>query len=107
MSDRLSVGLWLEAEIRRLNEALTPCFVIKRGNYDTGLVILKSNGLKGQVRLYEQERDFMTNRLVWRALTEDPQPEAEADASIARALSRDPDIWVIEVEDSGMGNVFL
>jgi len=105
---RLPTGLWVEAEVRRLNGSLIPCYVVKRGNYDSGLVILKSNGLKGAVRLYAQERDFMTDTLVWRPVPEDaPMDEPVADTYITRAISRDPDVWVIEVEEGAMGNVFM
>ncbi|MCC6597313.1 MAG: DUF1491 family protein [Alphaproteobacteria bacterium] len=105
--ESLPVGLWVEAELRRLNSMLIPACVLYRGNYASGLVLLKINGLKGKVRLLTQERDFETGMLCWiNALPEEISDEKPADEYIQRALSRDPDLWAIEIEDPDMRNIF-
>ena len=49
-------------------------------------------------RLLSQMRD-LDGRLAWYpAHKEETIPESDADARIRRAVERDPDIWVIEIE---------
>ena len=62
---------------------------------------------EGRCKFLTQQRDFETDELVWvPALAEEMVDEAEADAYIQRAISRDPDLWVIEIEDKEMDNPF-
>lgn len=105
--DRLPTALWIEAALRKLNAEGRAYYIHKKGNYASGLVLLKINGLAGQVRLLNQERDFMKDELVWAsALKEEIVSEKDADAYIARAISRDPDLWVVEIEDPEFKNPF-
>lgn len=105
--DRLPAGLWIEAHLRKLDACAIPAFVVRRGNHASGLILLKLNGLKGKVRLLIQERNFESGELEWvHALEHETVDEFSADQYIQRAAARDPDLWVIEVEDPDMKNAF-
>jgi len=98
---RLPTELWLRAHLRRLSVAAVPAAVLRRGDPHGGMVILKVNRLELGCRVLTQTRD-LDGVLCWLpALEGKLVPEAEADEYIARQTSRDPDLWVIEVETRG------
>jgi hypothetical protein len=96
--DRLPTELWLKAHLRRCSAEGVPAVVARRGEKTGGMVLLKLNQRERGVRLLGQTRD-LEGRLAWLpALGGELVPEAEADAYIERAVRRDPDIWVVEIE---------
>jgi len=105
--DRLPTELWLDAQLRPLAGQGIFYYIANRGEKNSGLVLLKLNGLAGEVKLLIQQRDFETNQMGWAAaLSQETVEEGEADAYIQRAVDRDPDLWVIEIEDREMKNPF-
>ena len=104
---QLPTGLFMEVHLTHLTRDAVPFYFIQKGNYSSGLVLLKLNGLGGQVRLLMQQRDFTEDKLVWvNALDEEMVEEAQADAYIQRAIARDPDLWALEIENETMANPF-
>ena len=84
--------------IRRCNDAAVPAMVVRKGEAKGGTLLLKINQLDDGCKLLSQARDI-DGKLGWLAAFEGRLvPEAEADAYIARATQRDPDLWVIEIE---------
>ncbi len=104
--ERLPTGLWLEAQLRRLNETGQAYYIAQKGAYASGTVLLKINTLDGNCLVLTQVRDE-TGQLGWMgALRTERVAEADADAYIRRATDRDPDVWVIEIEDRAGFNPF-
>ena len=97
MSARLTADLWVSAYLTRLRLADIPVFVTARGDATAGAVIVKSSTLDGKASAYQRSFDLLSGARAWVLLTEGP--EAEVDALLARQRSRDPDLWLIEVED--------
>jgi hypothetical protein len=84
--------------LRRCNAQGLPVAVLRRGDPVGGMVLLKINRLEQGCALLTQTRD-LAGRLAWlQALSGGLVSETEADAYIARAVTRDPDLWVIEIE---------
>ena len=105
--DRIQTALWVDAQLRPLNGKGIFYYIYNKGEQNSGIVLLKLNGMQGQCRLLIQQRDFETDKMGWvPALAEETVDESEADAYIQRAVSRDPDLWVIEIEDQDMNNPF-
>jgi hypothetical protein len=97
MTPRLTADLWVSAYLARLRLADIPAFVVARGDATAGAVIVKSATLDGRARAYQRSFDPMSGARVWIVLADGP--EAEVDALLARQRARDPDLWLIEVED--------
>ncbi len=99
MAARLPTGLWVQAHTARCSAAGIPVTVLRRGDADRGMVIVKLRRRDGDVRLVTQTRD-MDGTLVWTSVFEGRfVNEAEAGEFVDRQASYDPDIWIIEVED--------
>ncbi len=106
MSSSIPVHIWIDAQLGMLNARGIFYYIQQRGEQNTGTVLLKLNGLSGECKLLAQQRDLDGN-LGWvNALRKELVKEMEADSYIARSISNDPDLWVIEIEDSEMNNPF-
>lgn len=97
MSARLASGVWVSAYLTRLRLAVIPAYVTAKGDAEAGAVVVKVALLDGTARAFERRSDLMTGARAWMLLAEGS--EAEVDAQLARARGRDPDLWVIELED--------
>lgn len=99
---RIPTHLWVEAEVRRLSGEGLGVYITARGDKMGGIVLQKISDLSGNCRLRGQQRDLL-GKLVWIDVLQDEiVPESEADAYIKRAIERDPDLWVVEIEDRAM-----
>jgi hypothetical protein len=96
---RIPTELWIKAHVKRCSAEGVPVYVLRRGDPHSGIVILKLNQLEEGCRVMNQMRD-LDGKLGWlEALDGRLVPEAEANAYIARQTERDPDLWVVEIED--------
>lgn len=104
---RLPTKLWLDGHLHHLTVKGVPYYIIQRGDRVGGLVLLKLNGLEHGVKLLTQQRD-LDGVMQWvGALDQDIVSEQDAEAYINRAVARDPDLWVVEIEDRDMSNPFV
>ena len=100
LEERLPSWVWVDALIRRVQLAGAAAFVLQKGDRERGDVLIKVSDLQGGARAYvprtsmEGERIFSDLRLQGVGET-----EAEIDAYVQRTRARDPDLWVIEIED--------
>jgi hypothetical protein len=97
MGPRLASGVWVSAYLTRLRLAEIPAYVTAKGDATAGAVVVKVALLDGTARAFERRSDLMTGARAWILLADGP--ETEVDALLSRTRSRDPDLWVIELED--------
>ena len=103
---RLPTHVWVDAEARRLSGLGLGVYIVSRGDKMGGMVLQKVSNMEGQCRLMGLQRDLL-GKLVWiHVLQDEIVEECEADAYIKRAVSRDPDLWVVEIEDRAMDAMF-
>jgi hypothetical protein len=94
---RLASGVWVSAYLARLRLAGIPAYVTARGDAEAGAVMVKVALLDGTARAYERRSDLMSGARAWILLAEGA--EAEVDVQLSRSRQRDPDLWLIELED--------
>ena len=95
----LNTGLWVSAQVRLCDRAFIPATVVRRGDPDAGTVLLKLNRFEAGVTVYTQASSMGDGPAWSRGTGPNPVAEADADAYIARQVARDPDVWVLEIED--------
>ncbi len=97
MTPRLAAGLWVAAYLARLRLADIPAYVTAKGDATAGAVVVKVATLDGRARAFQRRFDLETGGRAWEVLADDTEPAV--DAALSRARARDPDLWVIELED--------
>ncbi|WP_020591903.1 DUF1491 family protein [Kiloniella laminariae] len=102
----LSADLWIMAQVRQSNQRGIPAMILHKGDRDRGSLLLKINLLGPGCQILSQTRDLDGN-LAWMAANKGAlMSEPDADEYVARALKRDPDLWVVELEDRKGENPF-
>ena len=100
---RLKSELWVKAYIRRCSSAGSPAVVVRRGDADAGVILIRIARLDGSGDLYGPapsgyvadegggDRSFVA--LATKA------PDADIEKRLTSEIRLDADLWVIEVED--------
>ena len=96
---RLKTGLWVKSQIRLCDIDSIPAVVVHRGDSDAGAVLLKINRLGDGFEVLTQFRGLDGEPGWLRVTGPNPVDEGEADNYVRRQIDRDPDVWVIEIED--------
>ena len=96
---RVSSEFVIQAAIRRWQGDGGIATILHKGDAWGGAIILKLNLLDGASLLLTQTRDSQ-GRPAWLKVQEGSRMnESECGTYIERQLSRDPDLWVVEIED--------
>ena len=96
---RLKTRLVVQAALRLCSLRAIPVAVTRRGDEDAGTILVKLNRGEIGCTVLAETRAPDGARAWLRATGEAPIPEPDADAYVARQVKRDPDLWVIEIED--------
>ncbi len=103
---RLPSDIQVMATVRRCNSQGLFAAILHRGDDWGGAIIVKINLLDGTSKVLTQSRD-LDGKIAWLAANQG-QVLSEADATtyIDRQVGRDPDLWVVEIEDREGRNPF-
>lgn len=96
---RLSTDVWVGALIRRAQAEGAFATVARKGDEQAGAVLVKAVDRRlNTARVYREAFRGAEGERVWirPIATED---EREIDLWTARQAERDPDLWVVEIED--------
>lgn len=93
---RLAAGLWVSAYLARLSAQAIPAYITARGDDTAGDIVVKCARLDGSAQAWQRRYDLARDGYCWQILHDGPEPEV--DAALARALARDRDLWLIEME---------
>ncbi len=94
---RLKTSLWVAAQVRQCDKAFIPVVVARRGDPDSGQVLIKRNRLNGTFEVFARTLTLEGDP-AWRCAA-GPGNESDADRFIDSETRFDPDLWVLEIED--------
>lgn len=100
MSDlKLKSGFWVRATVRRCSALGVTAVIGRMGDEDSGAILVKFYRGPAGCQVFSQVRDVEA-RLAWMCVTgPDLVPESQADQILAKAVLRDSDLWILEIED--------
>ena len=97
--NELKARFWIDALRWRAEAAGAAVYVARRGDPDAGAVLVKILMDQRTARLFAPVRNFEGERVWSQPLGADPVPEDDAAAYAERRAERDPDLWVVEIDD--------
>lgn len=110
---RLKTELWVAAYLRRCQVEGAFAVVRRRGAEEAGAVFVRISRLDGTSDLFGPAPQSVldgvgrgADRTFAASLATQPSPDAAVEAYLAREVKFDPDVWIVEVEDTA-GRNFL
>ncbi len=105
MSWRIKSEIFIQALVRRVYAAQAAAYIVRRGDSDAGNVMVRINRLDGCSGVLTMFTD-MSGERCWRVAYALATQDSDIDAFLTREINRDPDVWVVEIEDR-QGRHFL
>jgi hypothetical protein len=96
---RLKASIFASSIVRRAMGAGAYAAVARKGHEEGGAVFVKVNLLNGTAFVLTPAPGLGEERTWLRGTGPAPISDADAETYLARQITRDPDCWVIEVED--------
>ena len=93
---RLTSDFWVAAYRARLEAMGVPVYVVARGDPTAGAVVVKLATLDGRAQLFGRVARLEGGQ-AWEVMA--AGDEAVVEQSIERQRQRDPDLWVLAVDD--------
>ncbi|MEZ5648480.1 MAG: DUF1491 family protein [Alphaproteobacteria bacterium] len=106
MDEDLPTALWIQLHLRQADLAAIPAVVVRKGDPHRGTILLKLAQRPSGWRILGQVRDGNGDHAWLAALHGTVVEEPDADAYITKAVARDGDLWVIEIDDRDGRNPF-
>jgi hypothetical protein len=94
---RLTARFWVDAWLARLRVAGLSGYVVAHGDDRSGAVVVKCARLDGTAIAWTRRFNLLSDQSEWGVLLDGP--ETEVDALLTRERARDPDLWIVEVEN--------
>jgi hypothetical protein len=96
---RLKAAIWVKAHLRRCEVNGITAVIVRHGDDTAGSVLIKLNQFDVGCSVLSPSNRGDGVRVWLRATGAALVAETDADGYIARQVKRDPDLWVIEIED--------
>ncbi|TKT73716.1 DUF1491 family protein [Afipia massiliensis] len=101
---RLKSSIWVAGYLRRCQSAGMFGAVRRRGAEEAGAVFVKVALMDGTALLFvpAPQTAYDDSRPIERVFTQSPPQavdEAAIEARLAKEISFDPDVWIVEIED--------
>ena len=107
---RLRADIWVSAYLRRCTHEGAAAVLRRRGAPEAGAIFVKIDRLDGFAAVFgpapQSEAKDGYDRLFARLHREPWIAPVDADAKLAREITFDPDLWIIEQEDR-LGRTFF
>jgi len=99
VTDRLKAGLWVQSQLRTCDINFISAMVVRKGDPDAGSVLLKVNRFQDGCAVFVSITTIEGTRGWMHAMKEGYVEERTCDDYIRKQCERDPDLWVLEIED--------
>lgn len=96
---KIKTELWVQAQIKLCDINFIPIVVRKKGDPDSGAIILKIRQKDSSYRVLSQVRDHNGNLSWMYCGGGESIDDDQSEIYIRNQINLDPDLWVIEIED--------